>query len=270
MAAEKLSGVGEVDAIKPNPTIKSATVEFALSSAHTSDDESLPSDSDSEIEISALNSPALKSNGKTKRLDLMTEKWSKFCQSEKQLEEMLCYNTLTGEIVDFIDIFVVLKSGVKSGYQDFNTEVSIDQLKKCSEPCKGSFFANSVSWGLELINITATEDTFKLEMASRWEPSKTFESLEELEKYLEAAKMELYYAENKFKEYNFPRFVLINPFTILKPDHAMMETIKHVLPVTIDKKNIPLWNAYKFPTEVSFDIQEFNDLHFQFGYLSSQ
>ena len=91
----------------------------------------------------------------TKRLDLMQEYWSKFCQSEKQLEEMLCNNTITGEIVDIIEIFVVLKSGVvfKSGYQDFSTEVSIDQLKKCSEPCKGSFFANS-SLGLELINIT--------------------------------------------------------------------------------------------------------------------
>ena len=35
-----------------------------------------------------------------------------------------------GEIVDIIGIFVV----IKSGYEDFRTEVSIDQLKKCSEP----------------------------------------------------------------------------------------------------------------------------------------
>ena len=275
MAAEKSSGVGEVDAIKPNSTIKSATVEFALSSAHTSDDESLPSDSDSENEITVLNSPAVKiidpSIDNTKRLDLMQEYWSKFCQSEKQLEEMLCNNTITGEIVDIIGIFVVLKSGVvfKSGYQDFSTEVSIDQLKKCSEPCKGSFFANSVSWGLELINITEHGKTFTLEMASRWEPSKTFRGLGELKKYLKAEKMELYFAEKRFKKYNFPRFVLINPFTLFKPDDTMMEMIKVVLPVALDKKNIPLWKATKVESDVSFDVQEFNDLPIECNFIAN-
>ena len=67
---------------------------------------------------------------KTNTADSMLEKWSKFCKNDKQLEAILDSNTLTGEIVDVIGIFVVLKSG----YEDFRTEVSIDQLKKCSEP----------------------------------------------------------------------------------------------------------------------------------------
>ena len=271
MTTEKTSNVCEVDAVEPNSTMKSATVE----SIHTSDDESIPSDSDSENEISVLDSPAVKiidpSIENTKILDLMQEKWSKFCQSETQLQGMLCNNTLTGEIVDIIGIFVVLKSGVvfKSGYQDFSTEVSIDQLRKCSEPCKGSFFAISALWGLELLNITADRDTFTLEMASRWEPSKSFRSLEELKKYLEAEKVELYFAENKFKKYNIPRFVLINPFTIFKPDDAMMEIIKVVLPVTLDKKNIPLWKANKVKTEVSIAVQEFNDIPIECNFIAN-
>ena len=239
-------------------------------SVPTSDDESLPSDSDSENEITVLNSPAVKivdpSIDKAKRLDLMTEKWSKFCQSEKQLHEMMIdNNTLIGEIVDIIGIFVV----IKSGYEDFRTEVSIDQLNKCSEPCKGSFFANSTKWGLELLNITVHGDTFTIEMASRWEASKIFQDLDELKKYLEAEKMELYFAENVFKEYNVPRFVLINPFTIFKPDDKMMETIKNTLPVTIDKKNLPLWKAKKVESDVSFDIQEFNDLPIECNFIAN-
>ena len=273
-AAEKSSGVGEVDAVKSNLTIKSATVEFALSSAPTSDDESLPSDSDSENEISLLNSPAVKIIdpfiGNTTRLDLMEEYWSKFCQSDKQLEEMLCNNTITGEIVDIIGIFVVLKSGVvfKSGCKDFSAELSTDQLEKCLEPCKGSFFANSPR-GLELINLTEHGKTFTLEMASRWEPSKTFRSLEELKKYLKAEKMELYFAEKRFKKYNFPRFVLINPFTLFKPDDTMMEMIKNVLPVALDKKNIPLWKATKVESDVSFNVQEFNDLPIECNFIAN-
>ena len=48
-----------------------------------------------------------------------------------------------------------------------------------------------------------------------------------------------------------------------------METIKHVLPVTIDKKNIPLWKANKFPTEVSFDVQEFNDIPIECNFIAN-
>ena len=101
----------------------------------------MPSDSDSENEITVLNSPAVKimepSIDKAKALDLMTSKWSKFCQSEKQLDAIFDGNTVTGDIVDIIGIFVV----IKSGYEDFRTEVSIDQLKKCSDPCNGLFHA---------------------------------------------------------------------------------------------------------------------------------
>ena len=269
ISAEKTSGVFKVDAVKPNSTMKSETVESALS-IHTSDDESLPSDSDSESVITVLNSPAVKiidpSIDKTKRLDLMQEKWSKFCQSETQLQEIFRYNTF--EIVEIIGIFVVIKPEVVF-YEDFSTEVSIDELNKCSEPSNGSFFGNSTARGLELVNITEFENTFILEMASRWEPSKTFQCLDELKKYLEAEKMELYFAENKFKNYNIPRFVLINPFTKFKPDDAMMEIIKVVLPVTLDKKNLPLWRANRFPTEVSFAVQEFNDIPIACNFIAS-
>ena len=90
-------------------------------SVPTSDDESLPSDSDSENEITVLNSPAVKivdhSIDKTKALDLMAEKWSKFCQSEAQLQEMLCYNTFTGEIVEIIGIFERKKANDPDRYQ---------------------------------------------------------------------------------------------------------------------------------------------------------
>ena len=268
MTAEKTSNVCEVDAVEPKSTMKSVTVESAMS-IHTSDDESIPSDSDFENEITVLNSPAMKivdpSIDKTKPLDLMPEKWSKFCQSEKQLQEMLDNNTLTGEVVDIIGIFVVFKSG----YEDFRTEISIDQLKKCSVPCKGSFFANSASRGLELLNITAHGDTFTLEMASRWESSQIFQDLADLKKYLEVEKMELYFAENEFKKYNFPRFVLINPFTIFKPDDKMMKTIKDTLPVTIDNKNLPLWKAKIVESDVSFDVQEFNDLPIECNFIAN-
>ena len=271
MSAEKTSGVFKVDAVKPNSTMKSETVESALS-IHTSDDESLPSDSDSESVITVLNSPAVKiidpSIDKTKRLDLMQEKWSKFCQSETQLQEMLRYNTFAGEIVEIIGIFVVFKPEV-AFYKDFSTEVSINELNKCSEPSNGSFFAYSIAWGLELVNITDFDNTFILEMASRWEPSKTFQSLEKLAKYLEAEKMELYFAENKFRKYNIPRFVLINPFTMFKPDDKMMKTIKDTLPVTIDKKNLPLWKAKKVESDVSFDVQEFNDLPIECNFIAN-
>ena len=269
MSAEKTSGVFKVDAVKPNSTMKSETVESALS-IHTSDDESLPSDSDSESVITVLNSPAVKiidpSIDKTKRLDLMQEKWSKFCQSETQLQEIFRYNTF--EIVEIIGIFVVIKPEVVF-YEDFSTEVSIDELNKCSEPSNGSFFGNSTARGLELVNITEFENTFILEMASRWEPSKTFQSLEKLAKYLEAEKMELYFAENKFRKYNIPRFVLINPFTMFKPDDKMMNTIKDTLPVTIDKKNLPLWKAKKIESEVWFDVQEFNDLPIECNFIAN-
>ena len=268
---EKTSNVCEVDAVEPNSTMKSATVESALS-IHTSDDESLPTDSDSESEITVLNSPAVKiidpSIDKTKRLDLMQEKWSKFCQSETQLQEMLRYNTFAGEIVEIIGIFVVFKPEV-AFYKDFSTEVSINELNKCSEPSNGSFFAYSIAWGLELVNITDFDNTFILEMASRWEPSKTFQSLEKLAKYLEAEKMELYFAENKFRKYNIPRFVLINPFTMFKPDDKMMKTIKDTLPVTIDKKNLPLWKANKVKSEVSLTVQEFNDLPIECNFIAN-
>ena len=268
MTVEISSSVGEIDTVEHNSTANSTAIESAMS-VHTSDDESLPSDSDSENEITVLNSPAVKivdpSIDKTKPLDLMSEKWSKFCQSEKQLQEMLDNNTLTGEVVDIIGIFVVFKSG----YKDFRTEISIDQLKKCSVPCKGSFFANSASRGLELLNITAHGDTFTLEMASRWESSQIFQDLADLKKYLEVEKMELYFAENEFKKYNFPRFVLINPFTIFKPDDKMMKTIKDTLPVTIDKKNLPLWKAKKVESEVWFDVQEFNDLPIECNFIAN-
>ena len=274
VTAEKTSGVGKINTVKPNSTVHFKTTGSDMS-IHTSDDESLPSDSDSENEIVVLNSTATKivdpSTDKTKRLDLMSEMWSKLCQNEKQLQGMLCNNNLTGEIVDIIGIFVVLKSGVvfKSGYKDFHTEVSIDQLKKCSEPTNGSFFADSPSWGLELVNITEFENTITLELASRWEPSKTFQGLQELNKYLVAEKMELYYAENEFKKYNVPRFVLINPFTIFKPDDTMMILIKQTLPVTIDKKNLPLWKAKKVESDFSFDVQEFNDIPIECNFIAN-
>ena len=268
ITVEVSSSVGEIDTVEHNSTVNSTAIESALS-IHTSEDESLPSDSDSENEITVLNSPAMKiadpSIDKTKQLDLMSEKWSKFCQSEKQLQEMLGDKGILGEIVDIIGIFVVLKTG----YEDFRTEVSTDQLKKCSEPTNGSFFANSPSWGLELVNITAHGDTFTLEMASRWEASKIFQDLNELKKYLETEKMELYYAENEFREYNVPRFVLINPFTIFKPDDAMIETIKNTLPVSIDKKNLPLWKAKNVESDVSFDVREFNDLPIECNFIAN-
>lgn len=268
MTVEVSSGVGELDTIELNSTANSTAIESAMS-IHTSEDESLPSDSDSENEITVLNSPAVKivdpSIDKTKMLDLMSDKWSKFCQSEKQLDELLDNNTLTGEIIDIIGIFVVLKSG----YEDFRTELSANQLKKCSVPFNGPFFANSASWGLELLNITAHGDTFTLEMASRWEPSKIFQGLEELKKYLEAEKIELYFAEEEFKKYNIPRFVLINPFTIFKPDDTMMKMIKDTLPVTIDRKNLPLWKAKKVESEVFFTVQEFNDLPIECNFIAN-
>ena len=95
------------------------------------------------------------------------------------------------------------------------------------------------------------------------------EGLQELKKYLVAEKMELYYAENEFKKYNVPRFVLINPFTIFKPDDTMMILIKQTLPVTIDKKNLPLWKAKKVESDVSFDVQEFNDLPIECNFIAN-
>ena len=267
MTVEISSGVGEIETVELN-SANSTAIESALS-VHSSDDSSLPSDSDSENEITVLDSPAVKiidpSINKTNTADLMLEKWSKFCQNDKQFEAILDSNTLTGEIVDVIGIFVVLKSG----YEDFRTEVSIDQLKKCSQPCNGSFFANSASHGLELLNITVRGDSFTLEMASRWEPSKIFQKIEELKNYLETEKIDLYYAEKDFKKYNVPRFVLINPFTIFKPDDRMMETLKNTLPVTIDKKNLPLWKAKKVESDVNFAVQEFDMLPVECKFIAN-
>ena len=102
MTVEISSSVGEIDTVEHNSTANSTAIESAMS-VPTSDDESLPSDSDSENEITVLNSPAMKivdpSIDKTKPLDLMPEKWSKFCQSEKQLQEMLDNNTLLEKLL---------------------------------------------------------------------------------------------------------------------------------------------------------------------------
>ena len=265
MTVEISSGVGEIDTVEINDA-NSTAIESALS-VHSSDDSSLPSDSDSENEITVLNSPAVKiiepSIDKAKTLDLMTSKWSKFCQSEKQLDAIFDGNTLTGEIVDIIGIFVV----IKSGYEDFRTEVSIDQLKKCSDPCNGSFFGNSASNGLELLNITTHGDSFTLEMASRWAASKIFGNFEELKKYLDEEKIELYFAENDYKKYNVPRFVLINPFTIFKPDEQMMQIIKNTLPVTIDKKTFHYGKQRKLKV-MSFSLFK-NSMIFQSNAISS-
>ena len=93
ITVEVSSSVGEIDTVEHNSTVNSTAIESALS-IHTSEDESLPSDSGSENEIAVLYSTATKivdpSTDKTKRLDLMSEMWSKLCQNEKQLQGMLC------------------------------------------------------------------------------------------------------------------------------------------------------------------------------------
>ena len=134
--------------------------------------------------------------------------------------------------------------------------------------------------GLELINISEMgqgrhltgekrNSSFTFEVASRWESPKIFQNLEELTKYLDSEKIEIFYAEKRFQKYNIPRFVLINPFTIFKPDDEMIQTIKHILPTSINKDKIPLWRAKQVESSVRFSVQEFSELPVECDFIAN-
>ena len=48
-----------------------------------------------------------------------------------------------------------------------------------------------------------------------------------------------------------------------------METLKNTLPVTIDKKNLPLWKAKKVESDVNFAVQEFDMLPVECKFIAN-